>query len=122
MASSNHRFSVTDLDIEIDSDNRWIRLDIKSNVRVTVAQDVVDKVAEELDLDAMVLRRAFMTATFQGREEVTLYCEDEEDFNLRVSIKNEENEEYSTPYKYVSLPKGMEQQDRDEFFGVAGGI
>ena len=74
MASSNHRFSVTDLDIEIDSDNRWIRLDIKSNVRVTVAQDVVDKVAEELDLDAMVLRRAFLTATFQGREEVTLYC------------------------------------------------
>ena len=45
MTSSNHRFSVTDLDIEIDSDNRWIRLDIKSNVRVTVAQDDVDKVA-----------------------------------------------------------------------------
>ena len=52
-----------------------------------------------------------MTATFQGREEVTLYCEDEEDFNLRVSIKNEENEEYSTPYKNVSLPKGMEDNE-----------
>ena len=122
MPSSSQRFSVTDLDVEIDSDNRWVKLDIKSNVRVTVAQDVVDQVAGELPLAPLVLRRAFMTATFQGREEVTLYCEDEEDFNLRVSIKNEENEEYSTPYKYVSLSKETEQQDRDEFVGVAGGI
>ena len=111
MASSNHRFSVTDLDIEIDSDNRWIRLDIKSNVRVTVAQDVVDKVAEELDLDAMGLRRAFMTATFQGREEFVFYCDDEEDFKFGVSIKNEENDEYSTPYKYVNLVKGTEDDE-----------
>ena len=110
MPSSNHRFSVTNLDVEIDSDNRWIRLDIKSNVRVTVAQDVVDKVAEELDLDAMVLRRAFLTATFQGREEFTFYCDDEEDFRFNVSIKNEENEEYSTPYKYVNLVKGTEEE------------
>ena len=111
MASSSQRFSVTDLDVEIDSDNRWVKLDIKSNVRVTVAQDVVDQVAGELHLDPLVLRRAFMTATFQGREEFVFYCDDEEDFNLRVSIKNEENEEYSTPYKYVNLVKGTEDDE-----------
>tara|TARA_Y100000361_G_scaffold148920_1_gene162451 strand:- start:533 stop:868 length:336 start_codon:yes stop_codon:yes gene_type:complete len=111
MPSSSQRFSVTDLDVEIDSDNRWVKLDIKSNVRVTVAQDVVDQVARELHLDPLVLRRAFMTATFQGREEFVFYCDDEEDFKFGVSIKNEENDEYSTPYKYVNLVKGTEDDE-----------
>ena len=52
-----------------------------------------------------------MTATFQGREEFVFYCDDEEDFKFGVSIKNEENDEYSTPYKYVSLVKKEEDDE-----------
>ena len=111
MTSSGHRFNVTDLDVEIDSDNRWIKLEIKRNVYVTVAQEVIDQVAKELELDPDLLRRAVMMATFQGIEDFTFYCDNEKDFRFNVSIKNEENDEYSTPYKYVNLVKGTEDDE-----------
>ena len=111
MTSSNHRFNITDLNVEIDSDNRWIKLEIKRNVYVTVAQEVINQVAKELELDPTLLGRAVMMSTFQGTEDFTFYCDNEKDFRFNVSIKNEENDEYSTPYKYVSLPKGTEDDE-----------